>query len=185
MTTDNHIDILKAKTTEERIADYDKFFHEKIFQDIKPKLIESGFFDKPAALKHHGNFPGGLYEHSKSVAYYLIIFTEFNDLEWDRCESAKIIGLLHDMCKTDDYVKSGDSYEWNKNQKFFGHGKKSVSLIQEFLSLTDQEKLCIEFHMGAFVDKSEWSAYSTSVKKCNNVLWTHLADMYASKIDGI
>ena len=51
------------------------FFNKMILHDgtpIVPKgladfLISGGFFKKPAAISHHGNYIGGLYDHSKAV----------------------------------------------------------------------------------------------------------------------
>lgn len=47
---------------------------------------------------------------------------------------------------------------------------------------TMEEILCIRYHMGAFVDKSEWNDYTRAVHLYPNVLWTHTADMIAAHI---
>lgn len=43
----------------------------------------------------------------------------------------------------------------------------------------------IQYHMGAFCDKSEWNDYTRAVHKYTNVLWTHQADMLASHVEGV
>ena len=55
-------------------------------------------------------------------------------------------------------------------------------LAAMYVRLTEEEILCIRYHMGAFGDKAEQDAYSKAVQKNENVLWTHTADMYASQV---
>jgi hypothetical protein len=38
--------------------------------------------------------------------------------------------------------------------------------------------------MGAY-NKNDWDAYDMAIRKYETVLWTHTADMYASKVLGI
>lgn len=65
------------------------------------------------------------------------------------------------------------------------HGDKSVMLLSQFYTLTDEEIMCIRYHMGAFTDKSEWNDYTRAVRQYPNVLWTHQADMLASHVAGV
>ena len=51
------------------------------------------------------------------------------------------------------------------------------------LELTEEEKMCIRYHMGAFTDQKEWEYYSRAVNLYHNVLYTHTADMIASQIE--
>ena len=55
-------------------------------------------------------------------------------------------------------------------------------LLSSILTLTDEEALCIRWHMGAFDEKENWNAYSNAIHKYPNVLWTHQADMYATHV---
>lgn len=66
-----------------------------------------------------------------------------------------------------------------------GHGDKSVMLLSQFYTLTEEEVMCIRYHMGAFTDKSEWNDYTRAVHIYPNVLWTHQADMLASHVEGV
>lgn len=54
--------------------------------------------------------------------------------------------------------------------------------IEQFFTLTEEEIMCIRYHMGAFTDKEEWSDYTRAIHKYPNVLWTHQADMIATHI---
>ena len=75
--------------------------------------------------------------------------------------------------------------EWNEERLYPGHGDKSLIMLMGLIDLTEEEKMCIRYHMGAFTDKSEWEFYSRAVQRCPNVLWTHTADMIASQIKGV
>ena len=163
-------------------------------------LISQGFFVKPAAIKHHGNHTGGLFEHSFMTAQVLVEMTEKFDIPWTRPESPYIVGMLHDVCKLDDYIDKNASGivvmgsgspisknpEWTYNPEplFKGHGDKSVMMLSQVMTLTEEEMLCIRFHMGAYVT-DEWDAYDRAIRKYQSVLFTHTADMYSSKVKDV
>ena len=154
-------------------------------------LDKLGYFTAPAAISHHGNYIGGLYDHSKQVATELQNLTDQLGLRWVRSDSPIIVGMLHDLCKCDDYVLNDEGvWTYNKNKLLPGHGDKSVMMAQQVMmpaqgGLTDEEMYCIRWHMGAFDDKENWQCYSAAVKIYHNVLYTHTADMIASQIIGI
>lgn len=154
-------------------------------------LDELGYFTAPAAISHHGNYIGGLYDHSKQVATELQNLTDRLGLRWDNSRSPFVVGMLHDLCKCDDYVQDeSGAWVYNKNKLLPGHGDKSVMMAQQIMAvteggLTNEEMYCIRWHMGAFDDKENWSCYSAAVKVYHNVLYTHTADMIASQIIGV
>lgn len=179
---------------------------------VSPEMLQAltlgGFFDAPASTKYHGNYPGGLLAHSYSVAKFLVQLTEDNHLTWKNPRSPYIVGMFHDLCKIDQYipqyemreeleqsplndpkpmkfVKTLCGYEYNPDTLLKGHGDKSVMLLSQFYTLTDEEIMCIRYHMGAFTDKSEWNDYTRAVRNYPNVLWTHQADMLASHVAGV
>ena len=145
------------------------------------------YYEKPASIRHHRNGcdDGSLYRHSIEVMNQLEVLTNKLQLKWERSESPKIIGLLHDVCKCDDYIKIDGVWQWNKNQTMAGHGDKSVIMLAGHIDLTEEEVYCIRYHMGAFTDKEDWPYYGKAVERYPNVLYTHTADMIASKIKGI
>lgn len=152
-------------------------------------LDEMGYFDVPASLKYHGAFEGGLFVHSLNVATTIADYTEKLGLKWTRQSSPWIVGLFHDLCKCDNYIRTEQSSTpgvlqgWNyKNKKLLaGHGDKSVMLLSQFRALTEEEVLCIRYHMGAY-EQGDWDGFDLAIRKYPNVLYTHTADMYASKI---
>lgn len=153
-------------------------------------LEEIGYYEKPASTKYHGTADGDLFRHSVEVARALQELTDKLGLTWERPESPMIVGLLHDVCKCDDYVQNTlpfDSvWEYNKRDKIMdGHGDKSVIMLAGHIQLTEEECYAIRFHMGAFTEKEDWQYYSRACKKYPNVLYTHTADMIASQIRGI
>ena len=151
-------------------------------------LFKIGFYEAPASFNHHRNYDGGLYEHSFTVTEELVKLTKCLNLKWSRPESPYIVGLLHDICKTDDYSwdfsnPDNSKLEMNENRIMKGeHGSKSVKMLEGHINLTEEEIKCIRYHMGAFVEKEEWSEYSDSIREFPNVLFTHTADMMASQL---
>ena len=53
------------------------------------------------------------------------------------------------------------------------------------MNLTEEEILCIRWHMGAYDDKENWNTIGAAIEKYPNVLFTHTADMMAARIVGI
>jgi hypothetical protein len=166
--------------------------------DMLKYLSLNHFFTAPASTKYHGNYEGGLFDHSFAVAKFLVQLTEDNHLTWKNPRSPYIVGMFHDLCKIDQYRHPAscltvdgmtvmDSFKWeyNPNTLLKGHGDKSVMLLSQFYTLTDEEIMCIRYHMGAFTDKDEWNDYTRAVRNYPNVLWTHQADMLASHVAGV
>lgn len=164
----------------------------EIYETFMPTMIptielcEMGFFTAPASTKYHGAYVGGLFDHSLHVARELVNLTEKLDLKWERPESPYIVGMYHDLCKCDAYIDTPQGFEYNPKITLPGHGEKSIIMIQKYLDLTEEEILCIRWHMGAYEkDPKMWEYYGRAIEKYPNVLYTHTADMIASKIVGV
>lgn len=183
------------ETEQSRINDFKKYmssYFEKegnildskdmdwLMGDMTEELRDMGYFQSPASLQHHGQKEGDLYIHSKVVAMILEELTEKLDLRWQRKDSPKIIGLFHDLCKTDEYVKKGGSFEKNKYMLMGGHGEKSVIMAQNLLALTEEEMMCIRYHMGAYEGKEVWDSLQRAAVRYPNILWTMQADLMAA-----
>ena len=162
-------------------------------------LIDNGFFMKPAAIRYHGNYTGGLFDHSFETAKVLVEMTEKFDIPWTNPRSPYIVGMFHDLCKMDDYIDENvkdtvvmgtgspisNNPKWTHNPDTIlkSHGDKSIMMLSQFMTLTEEEILCIRFHMGAY-QTDDWDAYDKAIKKYQSVLFTHTADMYSSKVTG-
>ena len=161
---------------------------DKATDSIVENLERMGYFDVPASMSYHGAWPGGLFEHSWAVAAELVHLTEALGLKWEMRRSPVLVGLFHDLCKTEDYEKIGGGW---KKYKIEGHGERSVQIAEAILkdagakALTEEEKLCIRWHMGAFDRKENWNYYGAAIGLYQNVLWTHTADMVASRVQGV
>jgi len=156
--------------------------------DLGHNLEDMGYFDQPASTKYHGAYEGGLFDHSFMVAKSLLELTEKLGLEWERPESPLIVGLFHDLCKCDSYIwdKENNKYIYNPNIFIPGHGDASVIKLQLILDLTIEELTCIRWHMGSYeTDTRLWGYYDRTIREYPNVLYTHMADMIASKIKGV
>ncbi|MBA9087488.1 HD superfamily phosphohydrolase YqeK [Fontibacillus solani] len=172
-----------------------------INEDFLNWLIQEGFFTAPASRKYHGDYDGGLFDHSYAVTQSLVEITEKMKLEWQLPRSPYVIGMFHDICKIDQYEKVIDvegvqymgkddvegeefHYEYSESSLFPGHGDKSVMMLASWMHLTEEEVLCIRYHMGAY-ETDDWNYFDRAIRKYENVLWVHTADMVASKVKGV
>lgn len=156
--------------------------------ELYEELDTLGFFMAPASTKYHGAYEGGLFHHSLTVAETLVELTTKLNLKWERLDSPFIVGMFHDLCKCDLYrvdIETG-KYVYNDEVIIPDHGAKSVIEAQKLITLTDEEIACIRWHMGAYErDPKMWEYYGRAIEKYPNVLYTHTADMIASKIKGV
>ena len=154
-------------------------------------IEKTDFFTAPASSKFHNAFEGGLAEHSLNV--YNAMIDRYNDGKPD--ESMAIAALLHDLCKAEFYkvsqrnVKNEATGQWEKvnyyiiEDKFpFGHGEKSVFLIERFMRLKVEEAIAIRWHMGGFDDSARAGNYSIgeAFKRYPLAVMAHLADLEAT-----
>ena len=192
----------KNLTTNRRIELFDGLMKEKISKEFYDWLIEKGFFTQAASTKYHGAYEGGLFDHSYEVTQVLLDMTQRLNLQWTRPESPYIIGMFHDLCKIDNYITITDEpgeimmgtddvkgreihFEYNPNCILTGHADKSIMLLSQFINLTEEELLCIRFHMGAYEGQEQWDNYDKAIRKYETVLFTHTADMYTSKVKNV
>ena len=158
-------------------------------------LEKSTFFTDPASAKYHGNYEGGLCDHSLAVfeEYVKLTGTDYED------EKAITTCLLHDVCKIGTYklsfrnVKNEETGIWEKVPQYenkesgfpFGHGEKSVLMIARFIELTKEEMLMIRWHMGAYESKECWRELGEAQEMYPSVLYIHFADMLATMVRGV
>lgn len=153
-------------------------------------LKASDFFEAPASTKYHDNFKGGLCYHSLKVYNNLVKLNKTYELNFSD-DSMIIMGLLHDICKINCYIKDKKNVKvggnwitvdyWSFKDEFpIGHGQKSVvMLLQLGLSLTKLELESIVGHMNGY-DKSDMFDSSNIFNLDSSTIWLHLADFIAS-----
>ena len=163
---------------------------DKLIDFIKTK---TDFFKAPASTRFHGNYEGGLLEHSMKVYEILKGKVKNSSIEINTPdESLIIIALLHDICKVNfykvDYRNAKNEFgEWEKVPYYtvedtipYGHGEKSVMMITEYLKLTSEEKYCIRWHMGFTEPKELYNTLGLAFKKYPLALLVHEADLEAT-----
>lgn len=159
------------------------------------KLRDVGYFEAPAAKKHHLAEPGGLALHSTNVTYWLLKLSETMKVKWPRPESPYLVGMLHDLVKCFCYrpiTGAGqDKVEYKKvDTKYAGHGLASCMFARDLgIELLPIEFRSIEYHMGAFgLSAQELKAYDAVLNYKDstlNLYATHTADMIASHVDEV
>ena len=113
-------------------------------ENVIQYLEESGFYDAPSSICRHHNWRGGLAEHCLGV--YRIASELNNELPH---ESLVIAGILHDICKASKLYYDSDGNIHRRHTHIKGHGRRSIKLLEKCgLSLTEDERLAIRWHMG-------------------------------------
>ncbi len=171
-----------------------EIYNENIKRDGNQNLLEwlqkTDFFTTPASTKFHGACESGLVMHSISV--YKTMMEKHFDPETDNAESFAICALLHDLCKAQFYktamrnVKNEQTGQWEKKPYYtvddafpFGHGEKSVFLIERFMRLKPAEAIAIRWHMGGFDEAAKGGSFAIShaYEKYPLAVKLHLADL--------
>lgn len=168
-------------------------------QELLAWLETSDFYTAPASTKFHGNFEGGLVEHSLNVYDNLIKVMKITGFEkMFNIETVAVVGLFHDLCKTNYYkkgfrnVKDEFSGAWVKKETYevseklpLGHGEKSCIILQNFLKLTAEELLAIRWHMGGWDSSSRGGEHGMGAAQDYTplVTLTQTADMLATLME--
>lgn len=153
---------------------------------VATKLGETSFYQMPASTKYHQSYSGGLLDHCTGMWFDLEKLTKALGLKWGDPSSPFVIAMLHDACKIDAYVYNHDYKCWEHNENHpKGHAELSLKRIEELgIELTDEERACIRWHMGAFDDREHWGEFTDAIHKYPNVFWTHVADMMDAHLSG-
>lgn len=156
-------------------------------------LETTDFYEAPASSIFHGNYVGGLVDHSNHVHEELKRLCDFYCPGEYTDDSIAIVSLFHDLCKVDYYFESTRNvkdeatgqwhkvpfYKKNEKQPFGGHGSKSVFLVMSYIQLTQEEAAAINCHMGPW-DKQDYGNPGDVFER-NKLAWLlHVADEYAT-----
>lgn len=161
-------------------------------------IQKSDFYTAPASTRFHGAKEGGLLEHSLNV--FDCLMAKKNNPVWNGFlsevsdESFILSALLHDLCKTYYYTtemrnKKDDNGKWVQVPFYtvddkipYGHGEKSVMMIEEYIRLLPVERYAIRWHMGAYSGQQDWNVLGNAMDKYPFVLALHEADMEATHL---
>lgn len=193
---------------ENRLAMNQKQFVERVKNNItrpgihdllEHLLNETDFFYAPCSTRYHLCIEGGLCEHSLQVDDIFFILCGIYLPDFPE-ESRHICALFHDLCKYHCYNpvkksrKTGKLLpngkpEWEDYigydfvEEFpYGHGEKSVYLLQKYIALTDEEAMAIRWHMG-FSDatfKGGQQSVSNAMKAYPVITLLNASDMIAT-----
>lgn len=176
---------------------------EKLLEFIR----KSDFYTAPASTRYHSCHEGGLLEHSLNV--YDCLVEKSQSSIWKAAfqgverESIILSALLHDICKTYFYAvelknkkvysdtgKKYDAngrYDWQTVPGYtiddkipYGHGEKSVMMIEEFITLKPIERYMIRWHMCWTENSSQYNTLGAAIKKYPAILAISEADMEAT-----
>ena len=147
----------------------------KVTRDGVDKLMafirKSDMYAAPASTRFHLSVTGGLLQHSLNVLDALRANLTKNDdgtYSYEVAgvpaarvteENVIIMALLHDICKTYFYTTEIRNRKvngkWEQYEAFavddkipYGHGEKSVMMIEEYMKLQPVERYAIRWHMG-------------------------------------
>ena len=175
---------------EEFLQIYNEYVKRQGSQEFLDWLLKTDFFTAPASTKYHGACEGGLLLHSLTV--YKTLRERYFEEGKDSEESFAICALLHDLCKAQFYkvstrnVKNDVTGQWEKVPYYtvedafpYGHGEKSVFLIERFMRLKTSEAMAIRWHMGGFDDSARGGSFAISLayEKYPLAVKLHLADL--------
>ena len=169
-------------------------------------LLGSDFFTAPASTIYHSSFEGGLCHHSLNVYYELVdLATKYAPGKYN-ANSLLIVGLLHDISKTNFYEKyimnkkvylpSGTKhdnqgkFDWfaeeaykvrDVSERFIGaeHGTNSMFLISRYIPMTYEESVAVINHHFISETNGLIKDISAIYNKYSLATLIHLADMAA------
>lgn len=180
-------------------------------------ICGTDFFTAPASTRYHMSEEGGLCQHTLNVYRRLMKLVKDNHgekyldiVQTEDCSLA-LVALCHDLCKCQSYEKDyrnkkhysekGSKSDekgrfdwvveefWVKNERFvYGHGAKSVYIIQNFLSagLALDEAVAIRYHMGGHELGNPYITEIEQIEAYNKyplAFYLHMADMMATYVD--
>ena len=157
-------------------------------------------------LEHSLNVYDCLYNKVKSTDVFKKALRDSSKEFWDTDEFEKtivIVALLHDLCKMfmyevemknkkiySDHGSKKDNqgrYDWESVPGYtvndrvpYGHGEKSVMMIEQFITLTKEERFAIRWHMGFTEPKENWNTLNAAIRMYPLILAVHEADLEAT-----
>lgn len=165
-------------------------------------LRKSDMYSAPASTRFHLSVTGGLLQHSLNVLDAMRASLRQNEdgtysymvagkiVATITEESMIIMALLHDICKTNFYKtvmkwRKDDKNKWEQYETFevedkvpYGHGEKSVMMIEEFMKLKSEERYAIRWHMG--YTESDTLSLGNAIDRYPIIWALHSADTKAS-----
>lgn len=206
------IDLAANKTEFEELAK--KYIKREGIEKVLAWLDSTDFYTAPASTKYHLCVEGGLCQHSLNVFHRMVDLccnyfgkeatddVVFNGATTEEAgafnmENIAIVALFHDICKANCYVRDFKNVKvngkweqqeyWRWDEQFiYGHGSKSVYMLQQFMRLYIDEAQAIRFHMGGREDplsENYERNYAPVYEKSKFAVMLYLADNVAAWLD--
>ena len=204
------IDLAKNKQEFEELAR--NYIKRDGLEKLLAWLESTDFYSAPASTKYHLCVEGGLCQHSLNVFHSMVDLCNkywnkdeddenvvYNGADTDvdgafNMENIAVVALFHDICKANCYVKDWKNVKVNgkweqqeywkwKEQFVYGHGTKSVYIIQQYMRLYIDEAQAIRFHMGGREDPLSGQyerQYAEVYDQSKFAVMIYLADNWAS-----
>jgi len=179
-------------------SEFLEIFDRCVTRNGKERLLDwlcgTDFFTAPASTRFHGACECGLVMHSLNVYHLLRKKCEDGGFDYSD-ETIALVALCHDFCKINLYhegsrnVKNEETGQWEKVKIYtsedpfpYGHGEKSVFLVESFWCVDNGEAMAIRWHMGGFDDSARAGNYSIgeAFKRYPLAVMAHLADLEAT-----
>lgn len=112
--------------------------------------------------------------------YYTTDFKNQKTYDVDKVSMASSREVKHDA--KGDYIWETVPCFTVDNKYPLGHGSKSVVFILQYMKLSMEEIMAINYHMGAYCDSSQWTELGQAYEKYPLALALHQADMEATHI---
>lgn len=180
-------------------------------EGLKECLAYYGFYSAPASTKYHSSFSGGLCQHS------LIVYDLLKKLTDQYCpgmypeDTIRIVGLLHDIAKSNYYVEevknrkvyqnngskidSVGRYDWESYTGYSINGpenrnllgtleENSYYIVSQYIPLTLEESSALLNHCGGVEGSSSSMNRDLSAifRRYPLVALLHMADFLASYV---
>lgn len=185
----------------ERIIEFLMSTKREGMENLIDWMDNNGFFEAPCSTQHHLCKEGGLAEHSLNVfkemdelAHTLLSTKDYAAM----MDSVVICSILHDIGKcgqfgkryyVENYLAKTDKdgnpvrstakpYITNAELLNVPHEIRSLSIVDRFIDLTEDEQFAILYHNGMYGDLK----YQLNGKETKLYMLLHMADMWCSRV---
>jgi hypothetical protein len=160
--------------------------------------MEDQFYIDPASCRYHGNWKGGLAQHSLRVLYHCCRLQPVMAPDTDKIEM-EMAAIFHDICKMGSYEITTRNVKKNgmwMQEPFYmnkqgivtiGHGAEScLRIMKRDIHLSEPWFQAVRWHMGMY-DASDTDRYAmtAAMAKYPEILLLQTADICAGIQDNI
>ena len=138
------------------IMDNPPSFDNVVIEGIGHDFAKLGKYkiDEEDASDKQLNYLANLINKNKVKKFYVedgVLTNGYQNTKLTKSYCSDLIDWLLNH-KEDDMPEFKESWTYAEDNFPFGHGEKSVSILQDFIKLEDREKLAIRYHMSSWED---------------------------------